>query len=120
MNDHEKFYEEVFRVDPKIRYVGFFHNGKLEGRIRSGLKKLIPLERSEDSLRDSITRWRSRQKLSPMIGKPIYAMAMYEQVKRFTIAFDNILLFISAEIEVDNENLVLKLHDVLVKFNKIL
>ena len=120
MNDHEVFYEEVFRVDPRIRYLGFFHNGKLEGKIRPGLKKLIPLEKSEDSLTDSITRWRSRQKLSPLIGKPIYAMAMYEQVKRFTIAFDNGLLFISTETDIDGESLVSRLQDILGKFNKIL
>jgi len=55
-----------------------------------------------------------------MIGRPLYSIAMYEKVKRFTIAFENGLLFISTEIDVDDENLISKLQDILGKLGNIL
>lgn len=83
--DYEKFCEEVFKLDKKIRFVGIFDGHFSLIRMRDGLKSLLTDEETRNSLIDTFSRWKTRQGLAKKLGKPLYAMAEYEKVKRITI-----------------------------------
>ncbi|AFS81357.1 hypothetical protein NKOR_07480 [Candidatus Nitrosopumilus koreensis AR1] len=53
-------------------------------------------------------RWEIRDEFKEEIGDAFYAMAMYEQTKRFTMKMGKGLLCISTEIDVDNDEIVMK------------
>ncbi|HET6516682.1 MAG TPA: hypothetical protein VFG25_00435 [Nitrosopumilaceae archaeon] len=55
--------------------------------MRGGITNLLTPQETEKSLRDTYSRWEMRQSLSPKLGRPIYAMAQFEKIKRITIPF---------------------------------
>lgn len=89
MRDHAVFCNEIFKIDKKIRYVGIVDEFRTYQKMREGLQCLLDTEETRESMDDAIIRWKSRKKLSKKTGEPLYAMAMYEKIKRFTIPLDN-------------------------------
>jgi len=96
--DYEKFCEEVFKLDDKIRYVGIFNGHFSLIKMREELQNLLTDEETRDSLIDTYTRWKTRKGLEKKLGKALYAMAEYEKVKRITIPLnDEGLILVSME-----------------------
>ncbi len=96
--DYEKFCNEVFKLDKNIRFVGIFDGHFSIVKMREGLQSYLTSEETKNSLIDTYSRWRTRQGLSKKLGKPLYAMAEYEKVKRITIPLnDNGLILVSVE-----------------------
>ncbi len=89
MRDHEDFCNEIFKIDKKIRYVGIIDENRTYQKMREGLQCFLTTEETRESMNDAILRWETRKKLSKKTGQPIYAMAVYEKVKRITIPLDN-------------------------------
>jgi len=87
--DYKKFCLEVFKLDKKIRYVGIFYKNFSVVEMREGLQNLLSSEETRKSLEDTNTRWKIRESLKNKLGKPLYAMAEYEKVKRITIPIGN-------------------------------
>jgi hypothetical protein len=87
--NYEKFCDEVFKLDKKIRYVGIFNKKDTYFKMRQGVKNLLTPNQTIWSLKDAFSRWKTREALSDKLGKPMYAMAEYEKVKRVTIPFGN-------------------------------
>lgn len=85
--DFEKFCTEVLELDKNIRYVGVYYKSRLYVKMREGVSNLLTPQETEKSLQDTYSRWETRQSLSPKLGKPLYAMAEYEKIKRITISF---------------------------------
>ena len=102
--DYEKFCDEVLKLDKKIRFVGIFDGHYRLIKMRKGLQSLLSDQETENSIIDNFSRWRTRQGLSKKLGKPLYAMAEYEKVKRFTIPInDDGLILVSAEPSISHE-----------------
>ena len=102
--DYEKFCDEVFKIDKKIRFVGIFNGHYHLIKMRKGLQSLLSVQETENSIIDNFTRWRTRQGLSKKLGNPLYAMAEYEKVKRFTIPInDDGLVLVSTEPSISHE-----------------
>lgn len=96
--DYEKFCNEVFKLDKKIRFVGIFDGHFTLIKMREGLESYLTPEETKNSLIDTYSRWRTRQGLSKKLGRPLYAMAEYEKVKRMTIPLnENGLILVSTE-----------------------
>ena len=102
--DYEKFCNEVFNLDIGIRFVGVFDGHFSLVKLRDGLQSLLTPEETKNSLIDTYSRWKTRQGLSKKLGKPLYAMAEYEKVKRITIPLnDDGLILVSTEPSVYHE-----------------
>lgn len=89
MRDHEGFCNDIFKIDKRIRYVGIIDESRTYQKMRKGLQCLLDTEETRESMEDAILRWETRKKLSKKTGEPLYAMAMYEKVKRFTVPLEN-------------------------------
>jgi hypothetical protein len=85
----EEICDIIFNMDKKIRFVEIVVKDKTFRKIRPGLSSNLSPEEIEESIDDSLARWRTREKLSPKLGKPVYAMAEYEKVKRITIPINH-------------------------------
>ena len=113
--DYEKFCDEVFKLDKKIRYVGIFDRHYRLTKMREGLQSLLSNDETENSIIDTFSRWKTRQGLSKKLGKSFYAMAVYEKVKRITIPInDDGLILVSTEPSAYHENItkeILSLRD---------
>ena len=102
--NYEKFCEEVFKLHSKIRYVGIFEGPFTLIKMRPGLENLLTVDETKISLADTLTRWKTRQGLAKKLGKPLYAMAEYEKVKRITVPIgDDGLILVSAEPSIFHE-----------------
>ena len=84
----EPLAEKILNLDRNIRFVLILTKEKSVIKKAPGFTSILgPLETIE-SLNDSLTRWESRKKYSDKLGKPIYAMAEYEKLKRITIPLE--------------------------------
>ena len=94
--DYKRMIEEIFTLNKGIRYSGVFYNGFTLIKMREGIQNLLTSEETAFSLTDTLSRWKTRQSLSNKLGKPLYAMAEYEKIKRITIPLnENGILLIS-------------------------
>jgi len=104
--DYEKFCDEVFNLDMKIRFVGIFNSRFKLIKMREGLQSYLTNEETQYSIIDTFSKWRTRQGLAKKLGEPLYAMAEYEKVKRITIPInDDGLILVSAEPSVNHETI---------------
>ena len=63
---------------------------------RRGIKNIVPLSDTKNTLLRAIGAWQERQKVTDIVGKGLYTIAAYEKIKRITIPLDGgNLLFIS-------------------------
>jgi len=103
---YEKFCDEVFKLDKKIRFVGIFNSRFKLIKMREGLQSYLSNEETQYSIIDTFSKWRTRQGLAKKLGEPLYAMAEYEKVKRITIPKnDDGLILVSAEPSVNHETI---------------
>ena len=117
----EQIYKEIFKIDPKIRYIGIYHKGDLHGRAKDGLKPLLDRYETKLSLFQAALRWKERSDWTPKIGRPIYALAMYEKVKRITLGIDDdFIILLSVEIDCEHDKLISQLIDFKKKIHDIL
>ena len=110
----EKYVLDIFKIDPKIRYVAVFDNSAkvIAGGMREGIKSLMPESITKLSADEAIIRWKSRLALKDWIGLPKYAFAEYEKIKRYTIYLDSHLILISTELDLDSTTLINKVYEI--------
>src|SRR5262245_34003965 len=77
----------VLGLDHGIRFAGLANSkGKLlGGAYRKGLKPLLTKEEAEVSFLTSFTKITTHAEMESKFGQMVYALAMYENVKRTTI-----------------------------------
>jgi hypothetical protein len=105
----KQHYKDIVNIDPNIRLVTICDaEGKMMySRHRQGVKNLLSLEESKESLELAVNSWKTRSKLAPKIGKGKYVLAEYEKIKRITMPFgDDLLLYITTEPEADHSNVI--------------
>ena len=116
--DYEKLCPEIFKIDPKIRYVAVydFWAERIAGGMKKGLDSHLAEKITVNSVNQALLRWKSRKTMEEWIGKTKYAMAEYEKVKRFTFYFnENELLLVSTEPDVDNEFIIKSIKKLIVE-----
>jgi len=114
----EKIFDEIFDISINIRYIGIYQNGKLQGKMRKGLRPYLDEEETKRSITAAVRRWEERKEWEPKIGRPIYTLTMYAKVKRITIQIaEDVLLLMSTDIECEHEKILLRIFDFKKKIN---
>ncbi len=115
---YENLCATIFRIDPKIRFVGVYHkDGELlNGGMRSGLEPYLPREEIARSTRHTIMRWETRKLLFPFIGKGKYSMTEYDKIKRMTFPLnESTLLLITTEISTNHNFIINKIQQIITE-----
>ena len=86
--------------------------------MQPGVDSRLKEHEREKSVRLAWKRWKIRRKFADKIGKGLYVMAVYEEMKRIVIPIDdNYLFLITAELESNHGEIidhVLKLKNLLI------
>ena len=121
ISSYQELCKEVERLEiPKIRFIGICNkNGKTEyGGMRPGIVSRLKEHEREKSVRLAWKRWKIRRKFADKIGKGLYVMAVYEEMKRIVIPIDdNYLFLMTAELESNHGEIIdhaLKLKNLLI------
>ncbi len=110
MLKYEKICNDILNISNKIRYVGVYDAGEFYHKMQKGVKSYLTNEETELSLSQAVYRWSTRKKIAPKIGKPIFSMAKYEKIFRFTFPLDGAaLILVSVEPECNPLEIVEKI-----------
>ena len=101
------FCEELLNLDMSLRWIGISNKYGVLINVeqRQGLQPLMSEEESEEYAAAAVSRYRTRVKFQPKIGKLNYAVGRYENVTRVTIPISNdyfVLLTVDKEINYDD------------------
>jgi hypothetical protein len=108
--DREQFCNKILEIDDEIRFAGIYDEGEFYHKIREGLKSYLTPEETENSLAQAQYRWAYRKKDAPKLGEPIYAMAKFGKVYRFTIPVGKAgLIIVTTELNINIEEIVEKI-----------
>jgi len=98
--NHEKFIDRIMDLDKNIRYATIFDidgNQKVS-RVRKGIKPYLTTDETRETLETSANAWKSRMKHSDKIGKGLYVLAVYENLRRVTVPLkDNHLMLVTID-----------------------
>lgn len=109
---------KLMNVDEKITLVAISYRTESFFKERKDSEILLSEEEIEKSLADAALRWVTRKSLKKL-GKPIYAMAKYEKIKRITIPFGMYGIVLCTLLpNSDAENIALQLIDIIKKYVK--
>ena len=109
-------FDSIFEVDDSIRFVGVCttQGQLLDAQYRNGIKPLLTDSGLQFSVIKTAARSATRTSNEGFMGKPIYSVTVYENVKRATIPLNNTLLFLlSFEKKVQECKLIPKILDIL-------
>src|ERR687896_2693745 len=112
MHNEEKICNEILELDSSIRFAGIANKmGKLvAAQFTRGVEALLKREEIEANIINAVLRMKTRQDYEQKLGKTIYTFALYEKVKRASIALnkgDYSLLMVSFEVAADHESIIL-------------
>lgn len=109
MMDYDSFCSEILKKDSKIRFAAVYDEWatRVAGGLREGLESLLSEKSEEELVNASIFDWKSRKDMSKKLGKTIYTLAEYENVKRFLFYLgDDHLLLVSTVLDDDPNKVV--------------
>jgi hypothetical protein len=112
MHEEEKICGEILELDGSIRFAGIANNmGKLlAAKFKPGVQTLLTKEEIEDNVIKAVLRMKTREDYEQKLGKTIYTFALYDRVKRASIALDEenySLLMVSFDVAADHESIIL-------------
>jgi hypothetical protein len=113
MRNEERICDEILELDRSIRFVGIANKmGKLVAvKFNQGVKTLLTREEIEANIIKAVLRMKTREDYEDKLGRAIYTFALYERVKRASIALnkgDYSLLMVSFEVAAEHEPIILK------------
>lgn len=113
MHNEEKICNEILELDSSIRFAGIANKmGKLvAAKFNREVKVLLTRDEIEANVINAVLRMKTRDDYEQRLGKTIYTFALYEKVKRASIALnkggDYSLLMVSFEVAADHESIIL-------------
>jgi hypothetical protein len=113
MRKEERICDEILELDGSIRFVGIANKmGKLvAAKFNRGVNALLTREEIEANIIKAVLRMKTREEYEEKLGRTIYTFALYERVKRASIALnkgDYSLLMVSFEVAAEHEPIILK------------
>jgi hypothetical protein len=122
MQEEEKICDEIVELDGSIRFAGIANNmGKVvAAKFKRGVQALLTKEEIEDNIIKAVLRMKTREDYEQKLGKTIYTFALYDKVKRASIALDRgnySLLMVSFDVAADHESIIL--HKILPKLRQL-
>jgi hypothetical protein len=113
MQYEEKICNEILGLDSSIRFAAIANKmGKiLAAKFNRRVKvPLLTSEEIEANIIKAVLRMKTREDYEEKLGRTIYTFALYEKVKRASIALnkgDYSLLMVSFEVAADHESIIL-------------
>lgn len=107
--DYEKFCSEILAKDPKIRFAAVYDEWavKTAGGVREGVQSMLSDHAENQLVNLSIFDWKSRKEMAKYLGKTIYTLSDYENIKRFSFYLgDDFLLLVSTSKDADTNVVV--------------
>jgi hypothetical protein len=122
MHEEEKICDEIVALDGSIRFAGIANNmGKVvAAKFKRGVQALLTKEEIEDNIIKAVLRMKTREDYEQKLGKTIYTFALYDKVKRASIALDRgnySLLMVSFDVAADHESIIL--HKILPRLRQL-
>ena len=110
MHNEEKICEEILELDSSIRFAAIANKmGKLvAAKFSPRVQVLLTTDEIEANIIKAVLRMKTREDYEEKLGRTIYTFALYEKVKRASIALnkgDHSLLMIS--FAADHEPIIL-------------
>jgi len=94
--------DSILKINPKIRYVGIYHQGTYNSKIKKGLESLLEEGDIKKSVINAVKRWETRLVLAKSLGNVIYSLTKYEKVNRITYPIEEDgLILVSTEKDLD-------------------
>jgi len=113
---HDLDTELIFEISDSIRFVGVCTKGGqlLDAQYRSGINPLLTDSGLQFSVMKTAIRSITRDENNEDMGKPIYSVTAYENVKRVTIPFEkDLLLLVSFEKNQDESKIIRNILEIL-------
>src|SRR5919108_5886606 len=112
MHKEEKICGEILGLDGSIRFAGIANSmGKLlAAKFRPGVEALLTRQEIEDNIIKAVLRMKTREDYEQKLGKTIYTFALYDKVKRASIALyeeNYSLLTVSFDVAAEHESIIL-------------
>lgn len=94
---------ELLLKEPEIRFAGFLDmmGNLVVGSFRDNVKPLKNEEERKKMFIEAVLRIRTRQDFDDNLGPVSYAAARRKKIVTFTFPLDDLVLFVSAEYDVD-------------------
>lgn len=86
---YKEFCDEILKINNHIRYVGIINESYFVSKKRKGLKNLLTINETKESISNIISIWEFRKQLVAKLGNGKYSMAAYSKIIRISIPFDN-------------------------------
>lgn len=91
MDKYEKLLNMLMDFNDTIRFAAVSDK---EGQIlwnsqREGLKNIVPVEETKQTLMRALHAWKENANVKEYIGSGLYSIASYEKIKRITVPLDN-------------------------------
>ena len=105
---------EQLLKEPEIRFAGFLDmmGNLVVGSFRDNVKPLKNDDERKKMFIEAVLRIRTRQDFDDNLGSVSYAAARRKKVVTFTFSLDNMVLFISAEPDVDIDQTARKIMNI--------
>jgi len=106
---YAEFCANILILDNSIRFVGISDK---TGRIfataqRPGIELLLTKRELEESIKDAVVRFATDPFLEEKTGRIMYALTVYEKLRRATIRFHKEeILVLTFDLETDHESIV--------------
>ena len=113
MHNEEHICNEILELDSSIRFAAIANKmGKLvASKFNPGVQVLLTKDEIEANTIKAVLRMKTREDYEEKLGRTIYTFALYEKVKRASIALNNgdySLLMVSFEVAADHESIILQ------------
>ena len=117
--NYNKFCEEIVKVNPKVRYAGVYNtvSGDVYEKAAKEIERLFTKEQTKKSLTQAYMRWKTREALSDISGKPIFTMTKYEKINRMTMPCGkNTILMISMQSDLEPQTILTNVLELIEKY----
>jgi len=107
--DYNGFCGEILKINPKVRYAGVYNtsSGDVYEKIAKEIERLFTKDQTKKSLTQAYMRWKTRESLSNISGKPIFTMTKYEKINRMTMPCGkNALLMVSIQSDLEPQTIL--------------
>jgi len=107
--DFEWLYKEIMNLDPNVRLAVVLNRSgeRVSGGHRENLKRFLTPDELNMVIYHACQRWEGRKHLAHKIGKALYSMTEYEQVKRMSFPIDeNHMVLVSIDPFVDHTKII--------------
>ncbi len=107
--DYNSFCGKILELNPKVRFAGVYNtaSGDVYEKTAKEIERLFTKEQTKKSMTQAYMRWKTRESLANISGKPIFTMTKYEKINRMTMPCGkNALLMVSMQSDLEPQTIL--------------